>query len=234
MRTLFASSKKKQPVARDSIQDPVLRDLHGRGHVAMTVESAAGAKKEPAPRTKTRRPSVAQLMEQNPGRVRALSREGPAAFPPPAEEAPPATPEAPSPKRREKVRRKSLEEIQALRRASCENNHFVRQDSIRKQQCPRPEVRQEQEDAVEFEVDDAAPNREDEAPKASEATLQPSPRSVIPPPAAAPAEPQVADARAKDVPERQDFALAHVAFAGLALALALAFASSALQEILGL
>ena len=159
------------------------------------------------------------------------------AFPPPAEEAPPATPEAPSPKRREKVRRKSLEEIQALRRASCENNHFVRQDSIRKQQCPRPEVRQKQEEeAVEFEVDDAAPNRGEEPPKAPEATLQPSPRSVIPPPpAAAAAEPQVADARAKDdAPERQDFTLAHVAFAGLALALALAFASSAVQEILGL
>ncbi|KAH8053835.1 hypothetical protein JL722_9315 [Aureococcus anophagefferens] len=153
-----------------------------------------------------------------------------------------------------RVRRKSLEEIQKLGRASSQDNHFVRQDSIKRQSILRPESRDD-DDAVDFEVDDAAaatePPKPPTPPTPPAPTLQPSPRSVIP--AAAPAKeapatpkeapsvvaatrppreakPAVAASKPAAAVQAEPSTVLHVAL-GMVLVLAAAFVSSALKEL---
>lgn len=245
---------KPRPVEPDTIKDPVLRDLHGTGRVRDSITSSVEASPSKT-RTKTRRPSVAQLMENNSGRVRALSQQKDDDPPPPAAEETSPSP-SPTPKRapRTKVRRKSLEEIQKLGRASSQDNHFVRQDSIKRQSILRPESRDD-DDAVDFEVDDAAaatePPKPPTPPTPPAPTLQPSPRSVIP--AAAPAKeapatpkeapsvvaatrppreakPAVAASKPAAAVQAEPSTVLHVAL-GMVLVLAAAFVSSALKEL---
>ena len=137
---------------------------------------------------------------------------------------------------------------------TSQDNHFVRQDSIKRQSILRPESRDD-DDAVEFEVDDAAaatePPKPPTPPMPPAPTLQPSPRSVIP--AAAPAKeapatpkeapsvvaatrppreakPAVAASKPAAAVQAEPSTVLHVAL-GMVLVLAAAFVSSALKEL---
>ena len=129
----------------------------------------------------------------------------------------------------------------------------MRQDSIKRQSILRPESRDD-DDAVEFEVDDAAatePPKPPTPPTPPAPTLQPSPRSVIP--AAAPAKeapatpketpsvvaatrppreakPAVAASKPAAAVQAEPSTVLHVAL-GMVLVLAAAFVSSALKEL---